>query len=165
MAVEPLRLLAVAVQFLTRFPVPAIRVDDGDLRRASAAFPLVGVFVAAVGIAVRAAAEPLWGPLPATVTAVLAMVAATGAFHEDGLADAVDGIWGGWDPEQRVAIMRDSRIGTYGTVAVVGNLGLRVALLAPLRLGVFVTAVLCGHVLGRAAGLVMAASWRSRMRH
>lgn len=144
------------MQFLTRVPVPAIRVDDGDLRRASGAFPLVGLIVAGAGIGVWAAVEPWWGTVVATVAASIAMIAITGAFHEDGLADSVDGIWGGWSPEQRVEIMRDSRIGTYGTVALISVVGLRVALLAPVGLGVFARAVLCGHVLGRAAGLVMA---------
>lgn len=154
---EALRLLAVAFQFLTRIPVPPIPVVEGDLRRASGAFPLVGVVVAAVGIAVRAAGEPFWGAVAGTVAAVVAMVAVTGAFHEDGLADSVDGLWGGWTAEQRLEIMRDSRIGTYGTVALVASLALRVALLAPLDLVAFAAAVLVGHVLGRASILVLAA--------
>jgi adenosylcobinamide-GDP ribazoletransferase len=152
---EALRLLAVAFQFLTRFPVPGIRVEDGDLRRASAAFPLVGVAVAAVGIAVRALCEPWWGPAPATVAAVGAMVAATGAFHEDGLADSADGLWGGWDPQQRVEIMRDSRIGTYGAAALILSLALKITLLAGLAFSAFAAAVLCGAVLGRASTLVL----------
>jgi adenosylcobinamide-GDP ribazoletransferase len=152
--VEPLRLLAVALQFLTRLPVPAIRVDDGDLRRATAAFPLVGAVVAAVVIATRAAAEPLLGPVVGTVLAVAAAVAVTGAFHEDGLADTFDGVWGGWTPQRRIEIMRDSRVGTYGAAALVLSLGLRVALLSGLDLGTFVRAVLAGHVVGRAAVLV-----------
>lgn len=152
---EALRLTAVAFQFLTRIPVPAVGVGEGDLRRASGAFPLVGLAVAATGVAARAACTPLWGPAAGTVAAVLAMVAVTGAFHEDGLADSADGIWGGWDPEQRLRIMRDSRIGTYGTVAVAGVLALRVALLAPLGLADFARAVACGHVLGRASTLAL----------
>jgi adenosylcobinamide-GDP ribazoletransferase len=152
---EALRLTAVAFQFLTRLPVPQIRVDDGDLRRASAAFPLVGVVVGAVGVAVRAGAEVLWGPGPATIAAVLAMVAVTGAFHEDGLADSADGLWGGWTPEQRVAIMRDSRLGTYGAVALVAVLALRVALLLALPLAAFAAAVIAGAVLGRASTLLL----------
>jgi adenosylcobinamide-GDP ribazoletransferase len=152
---ESLRLTAVALQFLTRLPVPQIRVDDGDLHRASAAFPLVGVVVAGVGIAVRGGVGLLWGPVVGTVAAVAAMVAVTGAFHEDGLADTADGLWGGWDPQQRIAIMRDSRIGTYGTVALLGALALRVSLLAALPLGQFAAAVLCGAVLGRASTLLL----------
>ena len=152
---EPLRLLFVAVQFLTRLPVPAIPVGGDDLRRATAAFPFVGLLVAGVVLAVRAVTEPWLGPAAATVLAVSAGVAVTGAFHEDGLADTVDGLWGGWSPEQRVEIMRDSRLGTYGAVALMGALALQVVLLAELDLGVFTVAVLTGHTLGRLAALGM----------
>lgn len=155
---EVLRLTAVALQFLTRIPVPRVRVEDGDLRRAAAAFPLVGLVVAAVAIAVRAALAPWWGPATATVAAVVAATAVTGAFHEDGLADTVDGVWGGWDPAQRLAIMRDSRVGTYGVLALVGTFALRVVLLAPLPLLAFAQATVAGHVLGRASGLVLSAT-------
>ena len=152
---EPLRLVLVAMQFLTRIPVPAIPVGGDDLRRATAAFPLVGLLVGSVVLAVRAATEPWLGPAAATVLAVGAGVAATGAFHEDGLADTVDGLWGGWSPDQRVEIMRDSRLGTYGAVALLGALALQVVLLAELELGVFAVAVLTGHTVGRLAVLGM----------
>ncbi len=152
---EPLRLLAVAVGFLTRVPVGGAEVGASDLRRASALFPLVGAGVAGIGVAARAALEPVWGPAVATVAAVAAMIAVTGALHEDGLADTADGLWGGWDPAARLAIMRDSRIGTYGTVALVTALGLRTSLLLPLGLADFARAVACGHVLGRASTLLL----------
>jgi adenosylcobinamide-GDP ribazoletransferase len=153
---EQLRLLAVAVGFLTRAPVPRIDVEADDLRRASAFFPLVGLGVAGAGVAVRAAVEPLWGNGVATIAAIAAMIAVTGAFHEDGLADTADGLWGGWDPAARLAIMRDSRIGTYGTIALITALGLRASLLLPLGLADFARAVACGHVLGRASTLLLA---------
>jgi cobalamin synthase len=131
-------------------------IGPGDLRRASAFFPLVGLGVAGVGIAIRAAAEPIWGAGIATVAAVAAMIVVTGALHEDGLADTADGLWGAWDPAGRLAIMRDSRIGTYGTIAIVIAIGLRVGFLLPLGLADFARAVACGHVLGRASTLVLA---------
>ncbi len=155
---EPLRVLLIALAFLTRLPLGWVGVGHGDLTRASAAFPLVGALIAGAGIGVRAAAEPLWGAPAATAAAVLVTVVLTGAFHEDGLADACDGLWGGWDPQQRVAIMRDSRLGTYGTVALVASLGLQVALLAPLDVFAFAAALLAGHVLGR-AGIVLMVRW------
>lgn len=151
-------LAAVATQLLTRLPVRVGHVVDDDLRDAAVFFPAVGVIVAAVGIAVRAATTPLLGQTPATVLAVAATIATTGAFHEDGLADSADGLWGGWTPERRVEIMRDSRLGTYGATALVISLGLRVALLAPLDLWVFAAADIAGHVLGRAAGVAIAAT-------
>lgn len=154
---ETLRLFAVAVQFLTRLPVPAIRVDDGDLRRASMFFPLIGVLVAGVGVGVRAGTQWTLGVPVATVLALTAMVAVTGAFHEDGLADTVDGVWGGGTPQRRIEIMRDSRIGTYGVVALISSLTLRYTVLAGFDLAGFARLAFAGHVVGRAAGIAMAA--------
>ncbi|HEX8927721.1 MAG TPA: adenosylcobinamide-GDP ribazoletransferase, partial [Actinomycetota bacterium] len=131
-------------------------IGPEDLRRASALFPLVGLGVAGVGVAARAAVAPLWGTTVATVAAVVAMVLATGAFHEDGLADTADGLWGGWTPAERLAIMRDSRIGTYGTVALIAAFSLRLALLLPLGLADFARALACAHVLARASSLLLA---------
>lgn len=152
---EPVRLLVVATRFLTRLPLPEPVFRDGDLRRATGAFPLVGVLVAAFGVATYAAAQPLWGIAVAVVVATAVEVGVTGAFHEDGLADVADGLWGGWTVADRLRIMRDSRLGTYGTVALVGVLALRVALLAGLDPSWFWRATLVGHVLGRASILVM----------
>jgi adenosylcobinamide-GDP ribazoletransferase len=131
-------------------------VGPDDLRRASAYFPLVGLGVAGVGVAARAAAAPLWGAAVATLAAIVAMIVVTGAFHEDGLADTADGLWGGWTPAGRLAIMRDSRIGTYGTIALVAAFSLRAGLLLPLDLASFARAVACGHVLARASSLLLA---------
>ena len=151
---EPLRLLAVAFQFLTRLPVPPVPVVDGDLRRATAAFPLVGAAIGAVTFAAFAVVAPLLGSAVAAAIAVATAVAITGALHEDGLADTFDGVWGGADPGRRVEIMRDSRIGTYGAIALILSLGLRITLLAPLELAGAARAILVGHVVSRAAILV-----------
>lgn len=150
---EGVRLIMVATQFSTRLPLPAVELRAGDLRRASAVFPLVGVVLALVATAVRALVGPWWGPAVATIVAVGVVTAVTGALHEDGLADTADGLWGGEDAGRRLEIMRDSRLGAYGVLALAGALGLRVALLAPLGVGGFARAVICGHVLGRAAML------------
>jgi adenosylcobinamide-GDP ribazoletransferase len=131
-------------------------IGPDDLRRASAFFPLVGLGVAGAGAAARAAVAPLWGTAVATIVAIVAMVVVTGAFHEDGLADTADGLWGGWNPADRLAIMRDSRIGTYGTIALIAAFSLRASLLLPLDLADFARAVACGHVLGRASTLLLA---------
>ncbi|PSO51994.1 MAG: hypothetical protein BRC31_05620 [Actinobacteria bacterium QS_5_72_10] len=114
----PLRLLAAAVALLTRLPAGG-EVSPTDLPRATAAFPAVGALVAGVAVAVRAGGEPLVGTSAATVAAVLAVVAVTGALHEDGLADVADGLWGARDPAARLAIMRDSHVGAYGVIAPV----------------------------------------------
>ena len=152
---EPLRLLVVAIRFLTRIPLPEPRFHAGDLRRATGAFPLVGALVAGCGIGAYAIAQPLWGVVVAVLVATAVEVGVTGAFHEDGLADVADGLWGGWTVADRLRIMRDSRLGTYGTIALVGVLALRVALLAGLDPAWFWRATLVGHVVGRATILVM----------
>jgi adenosylcobinamide-GDP ribazoletransferase len=146
-------LAGVAFRFLTRLPFPGRRYEAGDLRRAMGAFPLVGLVVAGVGLATRWALEPLLGNGPATVAAIGATIVVTGALHEDGLADTVDGLWGGHDPDRRLAIMRDSRIGTYGVLALVLAVALRIVLLSGLDLAGFARATALGGVLGRAAWL------------
>ena len=93
----------------------------------------------------------------AALAGVLATVVVTGALHEDGLADVADGFWGGSTPDRRLEIMRDSRIGTYGVLAVTGDVLLRAALLAPLDIAGVARVLVAGHVIGRAAPLILAA--------
>lgn len=119
-------------------------------------FPLVGVLVAGAGIGVWAAVEPVLGSLVAAVASVLATVVVTGALHEDGLADVADGFWGGSSASRRLEIMQDSRIGTFGALAVTGDVLLRAALLVPLELADVARVLVAGHVIGRSAPLVLA---------
>ncbi|MGH2629336.1 MAG: adenosylcobinamide-GDP ribazoletransferase, partial [Actinomycetota bacterium] len=141
------RLAAVAIQFLTRLPV-RVRFVEGDLRRAVGFFPSVGAIVAAIGVGVRWGLGSLVGEGPATVLAVVAMVLSTGAFHEDGLADTADGLWGGATSEDRLRIMRDSRLGAYGTIALVLFFATKLAVLWPMDLGTFAAALVPAMVLG-----------------
>jgi adenosylcobinamide-GDP ribazoletransferase len=111
--------LAIALGLLTRLPV---RLGASATERGAAAawaWPLVGGLVGLSGAAVGALA--VWSglaPALAAASVVAAQVLLTGALHEDGLADTADGLWGGWDRDRRLAIMRDSRIGTYGVLAL-----------------------------------------------
>jgi adenosylcobinamide-GDP ribazoletransferase len=148
-----------AVGLLTRLPVlPRAAWDaDGGLAGAMGYFPLVGLLVAGAGVGAWAILEPALGPLVAALAGVLATVVVTGALHEDGLADVADGFWGGSTPDRRLEIMRDSRIGTYGVLAVTGDVLLRAALLAPLDLAGVARVLVAGHVIGRAAPLILAA--------
>ena len=121
-----------AVGLLTRLP---IRLDtDAAVRRGARsawAWPLVGVIPAGLGALVGFTA--LGFGLPALWAALVALVAQamiTGAMHEDGLADTADGLWGGVTQARRLEIMKDSRIGAYGVIALVLSLGLRAASLA-----------------------------------
>ncbi|WP_353218460.1 adenosylcobinamide-GDP ribazoletransferase [Sandarakinorhabdus sp.] len=124
----------LAVQFLTRVPVPWLDRLSGaqvatGLVRAVGWFPLVGALVGGVTAAVALAAGTLW---PATVAVLLALAVEarlTGAFHEDAVADFCDAFGGGHSADDVRRIMKDSRIGSYGAVGLFLALGLRAALL------------------------------------
>jgi adenosylcobinamide-GDP ribazoletransferase len=87
------------------------------------------------------------------VLLVVLLVLITGGLHLDGLSDAADGLLGGQTPERRLEIMRDSRLGTYGVLAIVFLIAAKLVLLAPLDLMWFARAVAAGMVLGRASSL------------
>jgi adenosylcobinamide-GDP ribazoletransferase len=112
--------LALALGLLTRAPIPVSAAHAARRGAAPAwAWPVVGALVGAVGAAAGALA--LWAGLApplAAAAVVIAQVMLTGALHEDGLADTADGLWGGWDRARRLAIMKDSQIGTYGLLAL-----------------------------------------------
>ena len=120
----------VAVMFLTA--LPAGRVPHVvPIGRTAWAWPLVGALVGAVFAASHAAALALHlGPPVGAVLALAVTTLATGALHEDGLADLADGIGGGADPQRRLEIMRDSRLGSYGAMALILTFLLAAALWA-----------------------------------
>lgn len=115
-----LELFLTALGFFTRIPVPGwIAWSPERLNHAARYFPWVGWVVGLAGAGVFLAAAWL---LPASLAVVLSMAATirlTGAFHEDGWADAWDGLGGGWEKEQALRIMKDPRIGSYGTIGLV----------------------------------------------
>lgn len=115
-----LRHFLLAIQFLTRLPVPArLGTTEAELGRAAAFFPLVGVVVGG-GAAIVFVLTKRVAPLSAAVLLALGFAAViTNAFHEDGLADTFDGLGGGWTQDRALEIMRDSRIGTYGSLALI----------------------------------------------
>jgi adenosylcobinamide-GDP ribazoletransferase len=125
-----LRALAAAVTLLTRIPIGArIAVDEADIARSLAWLPLVGV---GLGGAVALAGRALEGRLDDGPTAVLIVAAwafATGAIHLDGLADSADAL-GGHDRQRRLAIMRDPRLGTFGVLALMFVVVLKISLVA-----------------------------------
>lgn len=138
--VQFVREYLIAVQFFTRIPITGRLAGwvgySPELLRASAAhFPGVGVLVGGAAAAVFALAQALlpdttFAPLLAAAFATLATVLLTGGFHEDGLADVADGLGGSHDRERALEIMKDSRVGAFGALALVLALLCKVALLA-----------------------------------
>jgi adenosylcobinamide-GDP ribazoletransferase len=116
---------------LTRIPIGVGAPEPGAVAAGAWAFPLVGAGVGGIAAFVFFLVEFFGiGAGPAALLAVLTGIAVTGALHEDGLADTADGFGGGHDQAQKLAIMRDSRQGTYGIVALAASIGLRAAAIA-----------------------------------
>lgn len=130
LVVNPWTEWKTAVAFLTRLPVRFAEAPP-PLAQAAWAFPLIGLVVALppAGVLLGAA----WLGLPHLVCALLAVMSGvliTGGLHEDGLADVADGFGGSGEKARKLEIMRDSRIGSYGVLALIFSIGLKVAALA-----------------------------------
>jgi adenosylcobinamide-GDP ribazoletransferase len=152
--------LAAAFQFLTRLPVPASQYTPDLLGRAAKFFPLVGLVIGVLAAVVHNLAARWWGvPLGALATLTF-LVLITGGFHEDALADAADGFGGGWSRERVLEIMRDSRIGSYGGIAIGLSLLWRYVLLASLPEGRFAVYLVTAHVLCRWTALPLSYALR-----
>jgi adenosylcobinamide-GDP ribazoletransferase len=123
--------IAMALGLLSRLPVQ-IDPEAAQARgaRAAWAWPLAGAVIGLLAGLAGAVASLLGFAAPLAAGAALAAsLMLTGAMHEDGLADSADGLWGGHDRARRLEIMKDSRIGAYGVIALVLSLGLRWAAL------------------------------------
>lgn len=142
-----LRGVRAAATFLTRVPVGGFPYRDDDWRWASAHFPLIGLAVGAIGALACWLALPV-SPLVAGGLAVAVTVLVTGGFHEDGLADSADALGGGFDRVRVLQILKDSRIGAFGGLAITLSILLRVALLAALA-GRAPVALVVAHALSR----------------
>lgn len=117
--------LVAALRFLTRIPVPGRESRMEDVARGVAWFPLVGVLVGLATAGAFVLGLRVWPPALAAALAVALGLLATGGFHEDGAADAADGLGGGWSRERVLEIMKDSRIGAYGAMALWAALTVR----------------------------------------
>lgn len=125
----PFDQIIVATAFCTRLPLP--HRHHAKLQHALWALPVPGALVGFVsGAALWAVMELDLSSWIAAILALMVSAILTGALHEDGLADVADGFWGGATPERRIEIMRDSRIGAYGVLALVLTTSLKIALIA-----------------------------------
>jgi adenosylcobinamide-GDP ribazoletransferase len=141
--------LLVAFQFLTRLPISRISYQPDSLSRSAKFFPVVGL---AIGVCASLLQSILAPHLNRALVALLVLtffVLITGGLHEDGLADAADAFGGGWDRQQILTIMRDSRIGSFGALALVLSVLARLLLLSDLPVNRFMAFVVSAHVLCR----------------
>lgn len=145
-----LRILFTSIMFYTRIPVPKwTGYSKDNLNKATGYFPFVGVLVGVIGGGVYCGSQYL---LPVHISVLLCMVATiiiTGAFHEDAISDFFDGFGGGYSKEQILTIMKDSRIGNYGAIALIMTLLSRFILLSDIEPMKFFFVFVAGNTLSR----------------
>lgn len=144
-----IRLFFTAMQFLTRLPVPVEDFHADDLANSLVFFPVVGLLLAAGGLLLHFFLVNHTGNAVMMLVILLYLVLLTGGLHEDALADAADGFGGGGEKEQILTIMRDSRIGSYGAIAIAFSLLGRFVLLTELPAAKFAAYFAAGQVLSR----------------
>jgi adenosylcobinamide-GDP ribazoletransferase len=146
--------LLLAVQFLTRIPVPGLNGLTAETAKAALAksviwFPLVGGLVGLITAAILILANHFWPRMIAVILALMVEARLTGAFHEDAVSDFCDGFGGGMTAERIHEIMKDSRIGSYGALGLALAVGLRVALLCILPNALVLPALVASAGFGR----------------
>ena len=117
---EEIKIFFTALMFYTRIPCPK-NIDHSPeyINKATRYFPLIGWIVGAISFTVFWLSSHLFDSNISVLFSLITGVLVTGAFHEDGLADAFDGFGGGWTKEKILDIMKDSRIGAYGVIALI----------------------------------------------
>lgn len=151
------RLFFSAVAFLTRIPVPAgMQAGPDALASSVLFFPLVGLLVSACAIIVSHACLRFVPRVVMMVIVLVFLVAVTGGLHEDALADAADGFGGGWGKDQILTIMRDSRVGSFGVLAIALALLARFVFLSNIPPPKFDSYLLAGQVTSRWTALPLA---------
>jgi adenosylcobinamide-GDP ribazoletransferase len=144
----------LALGFFTRIPVPSFaNFQEDDLNYSAKYFPLVGIIVGSIGAVFFVVSAKFLPQNIAVLISMLSTIYLTGAFHEDGLADSVDGLGGGWQREQILTIMQDSRIGTYGVVALFFSLLIKYQLLNALHMTFIPFVLIAGHAFSRLAAV------------
>ena len=145
-----IKIFFAAIMFFTRIPCPKwIDHSSEYLAKSSRYLPLVGIIVGSIGAIVYYGASFIFPHPLAILLSMTSTILATGAFHEDGLADMCDGFGGGWNKQDILRIMKDSRTGTYGVVGLCSVLALKFAALYYLDPGFIPLVLIAGHSVSR----------------
>ena len=146
-------LLQTAIMFYTRIPVSSdLPYSEDLLNQSRKYFTTIGLIVGTIAALAYWVSSWFFPSFLAVIISVAIGVLCTGAFHEDGFADSCDGLGGGWDKEQVLTIMKDSRIGTYGTIGLFLMLSAKIAALIELAhqdLMLFSTIIIASHTVSR----------------
>ena len=139
--------IKVAFAFLTRIPIK--HKEEISIQRSAVWFPLVGFVIGISSGLIFIGLNELIPAAPSAALTLIFWILVTGGFHQDGLADTFDGLVGGWNPEDRLRILKDSRHGTYGVLSIVLQLIIQFALLSTLKSQIALLALVTAHTLSR----------------
>lgn len=154
--------LLVATQFLTRLPVPEGAWTPARMAATPRWYPAVGLLVGAIAGLAYWAGSWVFSPSLAALVSTAVGILVTGCFHEDGFADACDGLGGGATRERKLEIMRDSRLGTYGAAGLGLMLAAKVLSLGALPPLAVPPILVAGHAASRASSVLVIATSRYR---
>jgi len=145
-----LRTLILSAQFMTRIPIPVGNAYSPErLGAAVRYYPLIGVLIGVLCASTYWGAQYVFPPVVAVILSFGMGLLLTGALHEDGLADTVDGVGGGHDRGRALEIMKDSRVGVYGVLALIVVVGLKIMALALMPPMLAAIALVAAHGLSR----------------
>lgn len=147
---KQIHIFFTALMFFTRIPCPKW-VDHSPeiLNKSTRYFSLIGILVGSISAFFYLAAAQLFSIEIALLISMIASVWTTGAFHEDGFADVCDGFGGGWTKDKILLIMKDSRLGTYGTVGIIFILAMKFLALREIPTEYIVLTIISGHSISR----------------
>ncbi|WP_299189461.1 adenosylcobinamide-GDP ribazoletransferase [uncultured Aquimarina sp.] len=147
---KEIHIFFTALMFFTRIPCPKwVNHDPEYLRKSSKYFPLVGILIGGIGASIFYGFS-FWFSLEISLLlSMFSTIYATGAFHEDGFADICDGFGGGWTKEKILLIMKDSRLGTYGTIGILLLLAIKFSALREIAPIYIPLVIISGHSLSR----------------
>ncbi len=156
-----LKILFTTIMFYTRIPVPkGVGFSDENLNRATRYFPLIGILVGGFGAITFMLAHTILSTTIAILISMILTILLTGAFHEDGFADFCDGFGGGYTKDKILDIMKDSRIGTYGTIALILILLSKFMLINEIRIDSIPIVFVSAHALSRLNPVILILSSR-----
>jgi adenosylcobinamide-GDP ribazoletransferase len=151
-----LKIFLTAIMFYTRIPVPKFTgYSEENLNKATRYFPLIGIIVGGIAALIFYTLQFI---LPKELAILLSMsssILLTGAFHEDGFADFCDGFGGGYSKEKILEIMKDSRIGTYGSIGLILILGIKFFSLSNIETAQIPIVLISAHAFSRIFPVIM----------
>ena len=147
---EQIKVFFTALMFYTRIPCPSW-VDHSPeyINKSTRYFSLIGLIVGGIGAIVFILFNYIFSSTIAILFSLVSTIWITGAFHEDGFADVLDGFGGGWTKEKKLEIMKDSRLGTYGTIGLILILLIKYQLIHEIHVPSIALSIISAHALSR----------------